>query len=381
MSKNSVVVRTAQDLVRKNNFASLLGLKKNIEITNQGIQKVENELNNMLNTLTINLKGVLDSQGEVSLWFYSGIPTTSNEPYTLWENPNDHIGDIYYDQSSGIVYQFNGEWETNNDEDLVEAMAITNAEIDTETDHQRQVFFNTPTPPYSNGDWWVKEDGSLFICQISKPETETYENNDFIISNQYVNGTFATKVNERLTIIEGTVTTIEESNDNLNIEIVKQQQIVEDLGNDVSTITDKVIGVEESNNTLNDKVVGVEEANNTLNSELIKQQETQKDLNDRIVGLGGILEDMTFNFNTKGLSVGTSLDPNNSLLDNTGIKVYNYNKLNAIFNNKGSGIDKLIVTGQAQLGYLRFNKSTKNNKPVTKIFHLKSLIEDLEDLM
>lgn len=359
MSKNSVVVRTPQDLERKYNFASLLGLKKNVEITSQGIQKIENELNNMLNTLTINLKGVLDSQSDASLWFYPGVPTTSNEPYTIWDNPDDHIGDIYYDQSSGMVYQFNGEWELNEDPNLIEAMAITNAEVDTGTDHERKVYFDTPKPPYSNGDWWIKEDGSLFICQISKPATEAYENNDFIIANQYVNGTFATKVNERLTIIEGTVTTIEESNDNINIQITTQQQLVEGLGN---------------------KVVGIEENNNNLSNELKQQQEAHNDLSNEVVELGGILEDMNYNFSTKGLSVATSLDPNNSLLDNTGIKVYNYNKLNAIFNNKGSGIDKLIVTGTAQMGYLRLTKSTKNGKKATKIFHLDKLIEDLSDL-
>lgn len=333
MAKNQVVVRTASDLEKKYNFAQLLGLKKNIEMTNQGMQKIENELNNMLNSLAINLKDVLDSQSEISLWFYSGMPTTSNEPFTTWDNPNDHIGDIYYDQSSGLVYQFNdGVWIENNDPNLIEAMAITDAEIDTETDHERVVFFKEPTPPYSNGDWWVKEDGSLFICQIAKPESEKYEKDDFIIANQYTNGTYATKVNERLTVIEGTVSTVQQSNDNLKIEFVKQQQTYD---------------------TLENKVVGIE----------------------------GKLDDMTFQFSTNGLSVGSSLDANNSLLDNTGIKVYNYNKLNAIFNNKGSGIDKLIVTGTAQIGYLRFVKSTKNNKPVTKIFHLKNLIEDLEDLM
>ena len=49
MSKNSVVVRTPQDLERKYNFASLLGLKKNVEITSQGIQKIENEIKTMPN--------------------------------------------------------------------------------------------------------------------------------------------------------------------------------------------------------------------------------------------------------------------------------------------------------------------------------------------
>ena len=307
-------------------------VQKNVEITGQGIQKIENELNDILNSLTINLKDVLDSQSEISLWFYSGIPTTANEPYVNWEDPNEHMGDIYYDQSSGMVYQWNGTWEEKQDESLVEAMAITNAEIDTTTDHQRKVFFNTPKPPYSNGDWWVKEDGSLFICQISKPEIEKYAVEDFIIANQYTNGTFATEIDGRLTIIEGTVTTIQKSNDNLNIEFVKQK---------------------ETYDTLEGKVVGIE----------------------------GKLDDMSFNFSTNGLAIGTTLDSNNSLLDNTGIKVYNYNKLNAVFNNKGSGIDKLIVTGTAQIGYLRFVKSTKNNKPVTKIYHLNKLVEDLSDLV
>lgn len=333
MAKNDVVVRTAADLEKKYNFSSLLGLKKNIEITGQGIQKIENELSSILNSLTINLKDVLENQGDVSLWFFSDIPTTSNEPYTLWENPNEHIGDIYYNQSDGTVYQYkeNG-WLENTSPDLIEAMAITNAEIDTAEDHERKIFFITPSPPYSNGDWWIKEDGSLFICQISKPDGEMYEKDDFITTNLYSSGTNANKVNDRLTILEGTVTTIEKTNKNLSIEFVTQQELVDSLTGEV-------------------------------------------------VELGGRLEDMSFNFNTKGLSIGTTKDPNNALFDNTGVKVYNYNKLNAVFNNRGSGIDKLIVTGQAQLGYLKITKSKKNNKPATKIFHLKNLIEDLEDLI
>lgn len=119
------------------------------------------------------------------------------------------------------------------------------------------------------------------------------------------------------------------------------------------------------------------------------QQEVYDALNNKVVGLEGTLEDMSFNFSTKGLAVGTSTDPNNSLLDNTGIKVYNYNKLNAIFNNKGSGIDKLIVTGTAQIGYFKTVKSEKTymlngasvTKKANKHFFLKELIEDLEDLM
>lgn len=214
MAKNDVVVRTAADLERKYNFASLLGLKKNVEITAQGIQKIENELNSMLNALVINLKDVLDSQSEISLWFYSSKPTLTNEPYTSWATPSDHIGDICYDQSSGYVYQYKeyegkGVWEINADPNLVEAMAVTNAETDTSSDHERKVFFDTPTIPYSNGDWWVKEDGSLSICQISKT-TGTYEESDFINSSKYTES-IAVKMNNEITVLKGTVTMISEN--------------------------------------------------------------------------------------------------------------------------------------------------------------------------
>ena len=46
-------VRTAQDLERKYDFASLLGLKKNIEIQAKSLIKLDNELNSILNTLII----------------------------------------------------------------------------------------------------------------------------------------------------------------------------------------------------------------------------------------------------------------------------------------------------------------------------------------
>ena len=206
MAKNDVVVRSAADLERKYNFASLLGLKKNVEITAQGIQKIENELNSMLNALVINLKDVLDSQSEISLWFYSGKPTTSNEPYKSWSKPSDHIGDLYYDINTGYVYQWSGVWEVNTNPDLVEAMAITNAETDTSTDHERKVFFSTPTIPYSNGDWWVKEDGSLFICQISKT-SGSYEKDDFIDSSNYTES-IAEKIGEEIKVLKGTITMI-----------------------------------------------------------------------------------------------------------------------------------------------------------------------------
>ena len=131
------------------------------------------------------------------------------------------------------------------------------------------------------------------------------------------------------------------------------------------------------------------QTSDSLNIAISNQQNLYDELNNKIIGIEGSLSNMTFDFSTKGLAIGTSSDPNNSLLNNTGIKVYNYNKLNAIFNNKGSGIDKLIVTGTAQIGYFKTVKSEKTytldgvrvTKRANKHFFLKELIEDLEDLI
>lgn len=204
-------VRNAQDLERKYDFAGMLGLKKNIETNEKGLVKIENELNHILNALLINLKDVLDNQSEISLWFYSGIPTIENEPYSSWTNKEEHIGDIYYDKNTGYVYQFSQQqmWELNPSPDLVEAMAITNASTDTSNDHERKVFFNQPTIPYSNGDWWIKPDGSLFICQLSKKEGD-FEENDFINSSKYTT-TISEKIGDTIEVLKGTITQISEN--------------------------------------------------------------------------------------------------------------------------------------------------------------------------
>ena len=150
------------------------------------------------------------------------------------------------------------------------------------------------------------------------------------------------------------------------------------------------IMVDKANGTITSIASKVED--NTTNLTQVTQQannltiQTQQlatsvsNLESDIDDVSNSLADMSFNFSTKGLAIGSSLDANNSLLDNTGIRVYNYDTLQAIFNYKGSGIDKLIVTGTAQIGYLRFIKSTKNSEKVTKIYHLDQLIENLEDL-
>ncbi len=366
-------LRTPEDLERKYDLKSILNLKENYELQKNGLNKVENELNNFVIATGKNLKELQDQvDGNITTWFYSGVPTDVNEPASTWTTDtekNNHLGDLYYDKDTGYAYRYSLDNETYSwikitDNDVTQALAIANSAKDT-ADSKRRVFVVQPTTPYDVGDLWIKDE-ELYRCQTTKASSETFEENDWIIATKYTDDTKANQVGEDLTILSGTVAEIRDDVDSLS-----------------STMTNTTELVNEQGEKIGDLQVQQSQVTQTVNDFDISIKNVQKSLetaNGTIQTLEGTITDMSFNFSTKGLSVGTSADSNNSLLDNTGIRVYNYEKLNAIFNNKGSGIDKLIVTGTAQIGYLKFVKSTKNGKKVTKIYHLKNLIEDLTDL-
>lgn len=375
MSRDTVLVRTAQDLERKYNFKEKFGeITKNYELSKEGLNKVENELNNFVTIATKSLDELQDQvDGNITTWFYTGVPTLENSPASEWtddDTKNNHLGDLYYDKDTGYAYRFaldneEYQWIKITDTDVTSALAIANAAKDT-ADDKRRVFVSSPAPPYDVGDLWIKDDEDLYRCQTSKASGESYEDNDWIIATKYTDDTKANQVGNDLTILSGTVTEIREDVDELNTTMTNTTELVDEQGTKIGNLQVQQSSVTQ---TVNDFDISIKNVQKSLET-----------TNGTVTTLAGTITDMSFNFSTKGLNVGTSTDANNSLLDNTGIKVYNYDKLNAIFNNKGSGIDKLIVTGTAQIGYLKFIKSTKNNKKVTKIYHLKNLIEDLEDL-
>lgn len=370
-------LRTPEDLERKYDLKSILNLKENYELQKKGLNKVENELNGFVIATGKSLKELQDQvDGNITTWFYSGVPTAENEPASGWitdNEKNNHLGDLYYDKDTGYAYRYSLDnnvysWIKITDTDVTKALSIANSAKDT-ADSKRRVFVVQPTTPYDVGDLWIK-DSELYRCQTTKAISETFEENDWIIATKYTDDTKANQVGEDLTILSGTVTEIKKNVDSLS-----------------STMTNTTELVNEQGEKIGDLQVQQSQVTQTVNNFDISIKNVQKSLetaNGTIQTLEGTITDMSFNFSTKGLSVGTSADSNNSLLDNTGIRVYNYEKLNAIFNNKGSGIDKLIVTGTAQIGYLKFVKSTKTvknvTKKVTKIYHLKELIEDLTDL-
>lgn len=329
-------VRTAADLERKYDLTSLVGLEKEVQNSVEGINQTNKSLEEFM-TATLGSIENLQSQidGNITTWFYSGVPTLSNLPASEWtteEVRNDHLGDLYYDQDTGYAYRFalcEGvyKWLTIEDTDVTEALAIANAAMDT-ADSKRRVFTATPYTPYDNGDLWFNG-GEIYICQITKADTETYAEGDFIIATKYTDDTYAVQVGDNLEIVRGTVTTIKEGVDAFKIEMETTVKSIDEL-----------------------------------------QQETIESI-----------ERMSYTFGTNDLSIAKSTDPVNTRINNQGLKVFTYNDLQAIFNHRGAGMQKLIVVNDAQLGNVSIVKAIdENGNAVTDINYLVSNIQDLHDL-
>lgn len=230
-------VQTAEELRRMYNLDNLSKDRRAISNNTNSLTKVENEQNNILKSIIINVGDNLKNQGEISLWFFNGTPTLENSPTIDWateEDKIDHLGDLYYDKDTGYVYifeQIENEfiWNRKEDKSLIQAMALTNSEIDS-IDNIRKVFFTTPTPPYDNGDWYINN-GDLYICQISKNIDEIYSENDFIIAPKYTDDTKANEVAGNLTIVSGQVTTIIQNLEEIIQTIEDNRYYVDENGN------------------------------------------------------------------------------------------------------------------------------------------------------
>lgn len=212
-------------------------MKQAIEQSKTNLIKVENELNGYIDSTTKELEKIQDQvDGNITTWFFSGVPTLENNPAVEWteeKEKNNHLGDLYYDKDTGYAYRFTLEdttysWIKLTDSDISEALALANTAKDT-ADSKRRVFVEQPTPPYDSGDFWLK-DKELYICQVSK-ETGLFEENDFIIATKYTDDTYAKKVEQNLTIVSGKVTTIEQGIDEINTTMEENKYYVDADGN------------------------------------------------------------------------------------------------------------------------------------------------------
>lgn len=242
MKQDRAGVRTAQDLERKYNLADLVGIKKAVELQEEGINKTNATLEEFMDVTVGDIENLQKQiDGQIDTYYYSGVPSMSTPPTSEWslEDYSNHIGDLYYDKDTGYAYRFFLDNETNEygwvqvvDSDVTEALALANAAQDT-ADSKRRVFVAPPSPPYDNGDLWFNNE-EIYICQISKGKGETYASNDFIIATKYTDDTLATQVGNELTVVKGQVTTINEKANGLEVVITENTSLINSLTGEVA---------------------------------------------------------------------------------------------------------------------------------------------------
>lgn len=273
-------VRTAQELERKYDFSNIGELTKNIELQKEMLTKVENEMNDYVNTITNDIQNLQDQvDGNITTWFYSGEPTLNNAPANEWttdDTKNNHLGDLYYDQNTGKAYRFSKEnnnyaWIEIADNQYATVLAIANTAQDT-ADRKRQVFINTPAPPYDVGDLWIRN-REIYRCQTSKDGTQTYEENDWIVATKYTDDTVANQVGANLTILSGTVTEIREDVDELSNTITNTVSRVDENGNKIGTLEEKT---SETSQTVDEISAMVSDLTTNLDENYYTSQRTEE---------------------------------------------------------------------------------------------------------
>jgi phage-related protein len=163
--------------------------------------------------LTINADiSDLQSQidGNIATWYYNYAPTLNNLPASDWTTTalkNDHLGDLFYDSTTGYAYRFvldgtTYKWIRITDDDVSAALAAAQAAQDT-ADHKRRVFVATPTPPYDVGDLWVQgSNGDIKRCATAKTSSQSYAAADWVLASKYTDDSAVNALNASFTQAE-----------------------------------------------------------------------------------------------------------------------------------------------------------------------------------
>ena len=140
------------------------------------------------------------TDGAIETWFYEGEPTLKNLPAVDWTTKDlkeIHIGDLYYDQTTGYAYRFTKynddvnpyRWNRIKDNDIVAALDAANRAQAT-ADGKMKVFYGEIKPTnYQVGDIWVNATlAGKFNNDIARAVAEnktSFNADDWVLASRY----------------------------------------------------------------------------------------------------------------------------------------------------------------------------------------------------
>ena len=160
----------------------------------------EETVNNIINNSQVIKDLQKQTDGAIETWFYEGVPTLDNLPAVDWntsELKKIHIGDLYYDQTTGYAYRFTKynddvnpyRWNRIKDNDIVSALDAANRAQIT-ADGKMKVFYGETKPTnYQVGDMWVnatlKGKFNNDIARAVADNKTSFNDNDWVLASHY----------------------------------------------------------------------------------------------------------------------------------------------------------------------------------------------------
>lgn len=160
----------------------------------------EETVNNLINNSQVIKDLQKQTDGAIETWFYEGVPTLDNLPAVDWntsELKKMHIGDLYYDQTTGYAYRFTKynddvnpyRWNRIKDNDIVSALDAANRAQIT-ADGKMKVFYGETKPTnYQVGDMWVNAtlEGKFNndIARAVADNKTSFNANDWVLASRY----------------------------------------------------------------------------------------------------------------------------------------------------------------------------------------------------
>lgn len=160
----------------------------------------EETVNNLINNSQVIKDLQKQTDGAIETWFYEGVPTLDNLPAVDWntsELKKIHIGDLYYDQTTGYAYRFTKynddvnpyRWNRIKDNDIVSALDAANRAQIT-ADGKMKVFYGEIKPTnYKVGDMWVNAtlEGKFNndIARAVADNKTSFNANDWVLASRY----------------------------------------------------------------------------------------------------------------------------------------------------------------------------------------------------
>ena len=190
-----------------------------LEIGNQNTQGLLDAMTRM-----DSLQTQVDSS--ICSWFYPGVPTAENYPAVEWTTPeakHAHIGDLYYDKSTGIGYRWTENsggyyWDVIEDKQVQQALQDASRAQST-ADGKVRCFSAQPYPPYEVGDLWVQGgSGDILCCQHDR-ESGSYVASDWVRASKYTDDTAANNAYKHATDAGKTATDYIKDNGSGSIQV------------------------------------------------------------------------------------------------------------------------------------------------------------------